>query len=1070
MTVQDRDILVRRLQEDLMGPLQEDEILSSRPSDVYLTGILWPSSTRMGGEDDDHLGLSGTSGSGGDGSSGGEEEEVARSGMNRPSTAGISFAVASPDRDPILTIRINYATYEKLDEEVENGTDTAGPEQNPASRWQRRPSSIEIPNLRVGPSAPSAINLEEHGAPPSVYLHRRIVPWGDNWLLTITLVNGYQVEWDRDVIEQHSLFQVRMEVRPGSKTRLIARPSRRMGLEEEQNEEDRSTALLYRNALEYAVGHTCSAEWLEGDTAGIARLVATTWIPQVVVPATSASGHPLFDTLRGMADIQPLSAEWLSQALDDELGRALSELPVVYNRWIESQEELINSLEDIYREQAARNLQNCRLIRDKMAEGAVMIGQNHKMAEAFRLANRAMHLQYSWNPDRRDEGPLTWRPFQLGFILLTILSIADRTHRDRNTMDLLWFPTGGGKTEAYLGLIAFLAFYRRLSAEDNPDAGEGVAAMMRYTLRLLTTQQFVRASAVILACEAIRRGSAGEKERSGDLGSRPFSIGLWVGGEATPNTYEAARQGLQGGSNLPSPAQLADCPYCGNQLEWYPNARTKSIRVRCNNREGCILHAGQDPLPVFTVDTDIYRERPTLLIGTVDKFSQIARKSQINGLFSIHSGNPPDLIVQDELHLISGPLGTLVGLYEVAIDRMFTREGAVPKIIGSTATIRRADDQVRALFNRDVCQFPPPAIDADDSGFAIREQDPDIPGRQYLGVTTAGRSAKFTLQAVASSLLQSATTDLTEEGQDNFWTMVAYFNSLRELGGAVVLMEDDVNDSMALLASRRSEQVREIDPPEELTSRRTQAEVRGMLDRLAVNANQDDALDAVLATNMLSVGVDIPRLGLMVVNGQPKGISEYIQVTSRVGRGRVPGLIVAVLNNAKPRDRSHYESFATWHRTLYRDVEATSVTPFASRARDRAMHAALVSLVRHLVPGMLDDPDLKPELQADIQVITDYIVNRANVIDPEETAVGRELQHRLNEWRHRNPRYYWDIYHPHQSLLQDAERAAALHALGRSEGSAWPTMNNLRSVEPSTRFRLAERLVSAGDEEDRNGQ
>jgi hypothetical protein len=393
----------------------------------------------------------------------------------------------------------------------------------------------------------------------------------------------------------------------------------------------------------------------------------------------------------------------------------------------------------------------------------------------------------------------------------------------------------------------------------------------------------------------------------------------------------------------------------------------------------------------------------------------------------------------------------------------------VPKIIGSTATIRRASEQVRALFNRDVCQFPPPAINADDSGFAV--QDPEAPGRIYVGVTTAGRSAKFTLQAVASSLLQSAGSGLSEDGLDHYWTMVSYFNSLRELGGAVVLMQDDVSDSIAAQAARRNETKRPVGPPEELTSRRTQEEVREMLERLKIRAGHDGVLDIVLATNMLSVGVDIPRLGLMVVHGQPKGISEYIQATSRVGRGNVPGLIVAVLNNAKPRDRSHYESFTTWHETLYRDVEATSVTPFAPRARDRGLPAVLVSLVRHLVPDMLEDPpEIRPEMDKDIENIIENIVCRSNSIDPGEKGVARELQALLDTWINRNPSYYWHMYKPLESLLQDAERAASLRALGKSEGRAWPTLNNLRSVEPSTRFRLAERLRAPEPREDTNGQ
>ena len=335
-------------------------------------------------------------------------------------------------------------------------------------------------------------------------------------------------------------------------------------------------------------------------------------------------------------------------------------------------------------------------------------------------------------------------------------------------------------------------------------------------------------------------------------------------------------------------------------------------------------------------------------------------------------------------------------------------------------------------------------------------------------MTTAGRSAKFTLQAVSGSVLQSAAAaGKNDDDRDPYWTLLSYFNSLRELGGALVLMQDDVNDSIQGIARRRGEDPRQPGAIEELTSRRTQEEIRDMLELLSIPAGSDGVLDAVLATNMVSVGVDIPRLGLMLVNGQPKGIAEYIQATSRVGRGRVAGLIVTVLNNAKARDRSHYESFATWHGTLYRDVEPTSVTPFASRARDRALHAVLVALVRHLVPGMLDRPRLDDAAIAAAMELIGDVTDRAGRIDPEEDAVRGELERLLENWDQRAPLSYWA--QPNRSLLQDAERAATMRAMGRRPGDAWPTMNNMRSVEPSTPFRLAERLVVRDGEEEGHG-
>ncbi len=1046
-----RDMLLDRLRCDLVGPYAEDEVLKARPSDVYLTGILWPREARMGAEEDERLGLSGSGESEMD--DGGEEEEVSLVGFVRPCSAGVSFA-AHADASPELDVTVRFATYESVTPlESENGEQGDGGGTRRRTEWQRRAHNILLEDIALENGSQN-VDLAPHGAPPGVRLHVRTTPWSGGTLATITLLNQAKPDEDegRKGIESLTLFQTRVEIRPRPGTVLVARPSRRTVLDDD----DRSAALLYRNALEFATGHICSVEWETGAAPETADMVATSWIPTAMIPATSAAGHVVFDALRMDEMLKPLSARWLATTTVEDFSKALQQLPSVYEKWILDREAEVAALPEEYHDQAARNIATCRDVHARMAGSAARIADDVAMSRAFRLANLAMDVQHGWDPEKRSRGPLEWRPFQLGFILLAAASVADREHPERQIMDLLWFPTGGGKTEAYLALIAFLAFYRRLSAGGDPDVGDGVAAIMRYTLRLLTTQQFARAASVLLACEAIRRGYIREAGAScHELGNTPFSIGLWVGGDAVPNRVGVAADALGGTPDQPTPKQLTHCPACRVSLTWEHDEQADAIHVYCKNKD-CLLFSPDISLPVWTVDEDVYRMRPTLLIGTIDKFAQIVRRKEINGLFGLNSGQPPDLILQDELHLISGPLGTVAGLYEVAIDRMFASGGAHPKIIGSTATIRRASEQVFALFNRETAQFPPPCLDASDSAFAV--VDRAAPGRIYAGVTTAGRSAKFTLQAVAASMLQSAFAGTSkDEERDPYWTLVSYFNSLRELGGALVLMQDDVNDSLVLLAQQRGEAARYPEFIEELTSRRTQAEVRDMLDKLAIRSTDQGALDAVLATNMLSVGVDIPRLGLMLVNGQPKGIAEYIQATSRVGRGDVPGLVVTVLNNAKARDRSHYESFPTWHETLYRDVEPTSVTPFASRARDRALHAVLVALVRHLAPGMLDCPKLDDDAIDVAKALIDDIVGRAAATDPQEAEVRLELERFLDMWGFRAPRSYWSR-RVSSSLLQDAERAAAMRAMGRLPGEAWPTLNNMRSVEPSTRYRLAERL------------
>ena len=698
-----------------------------------------------------------------------------------------------------------------------------------------------------------------------------------------------------------------------------------------------------------------------------------------------------------------------------------------------------------------------------MAEGIAAIRDDVNVRTAFQLAQTAMRLQFGWP---RGGDPLVWRPFQLAFQLLVIAPLATRSHPDRETMDLLWFPTGGGKTEAYLALTAFVILLRRLLAAKQ-DEGAGVAVLMRYTLRLLTIQQFQRAAAMISACELLRR--RGEL-RSGEfphLGKAPIGIGLWVGAAATPLTLRDALNLPPGSASTPE--QLTACPCCGAKLNWRLTPRESFVECP-SEASGCELAASGARLPIWTIDEEIYRHMPSLLIGTVDKFAQIVRNLETRVLFGRGTTHaPPDLIIQDELHLISGPLGSIAGLYEVAIDELCRRDAIRPKIIGSTATIRRADDQIRALFDRGTYQFPSPGLNAGNSGFAVT--DLERPGRLYLGLTTAGRSATYMLQALVASLLQGASEPgASEDERDYYWTLVAYFNSLRELGRALVLMQDDVPVSIAQFAARRGEPRRRIEAPAELTSRVRSYEIRDMLERLNKGADDPEAVDLLVASNMISVGMDIPRLGLMVVNAQPKTLSEYIQATSRVGRGEVPGIVITMYNSMRARDRSHFETFETWHRCLYRDVEATSVTPFASRAQDKALHAILVALVRHTVPGMDRRPILDDIRRADAERIAGLIEGRVARVDPaERTIVSQKLKRLIDQWASRTDlQTYWDDFGRRTSLLMSAEQFAAKADVDADldpEGARralWPTPNSMREVEAGAPFVLRHVLRTEG--------
>ncbi len=1036
-----RQSLIRRLEEDLVGPGAPDDIIEGvrvRPSDVYLTGILWPLGERMDGGDDD--------GGDADDEDGDTPSAPGLIGQQRPCSMGISFATRSKGAHKV-EVTLSFATYE-----FEEFTDK---NDKKAIRWARKAHKFTLPELDLPIDTAVPYPVDIAGLEPIIELHVRGQSSPDGLLSTITVINKTRIRNDdRNVTELNTLFQVELAVRAVAPASIIPRPRLKLHADEDGtvDEDDRVGALLYRNCPDFAAGHQCSVSWEEGPRGTVAG-VFSRWIPSAVVPAMSPAGHPVFHQL---AEAGSLNAGELADCSDDELAQRLNRLPDAYASWIGLQMGRITGLSGEYAAIAKMNLDRCTSVLDRIRRGITGLRTSREMRLAFRLANKAMAIQHSWKPAK--SGPLVWYPFQLAFILLAAESACDRNSKDRETLDLLWFPTGGGKTEAYLAIVAMLAFFRRLVKAD-PDDGAGNAAVMRYTLRLLTAQQFERASSLILACDLLRLRKIALSSEEPELGEIPFSIGLWVGGDATPNKFEEAHAN-RGQQNISTAEQIEACPCCQGKVRWYYDLQSERINPYCES-EVCLLGKSYGLWPVYTVDSDVYRTAPTLLIGTVDKFALIPTREEVAQLFGFGGGQAPDLIIQDELHLISGPLGTIAGLYESAFDWLVTKDGRRPKIIGSTATIRRAARQIRDLFDRESCQFPPPGLDHDDSGFAIR--DHDKPGRMYLGITTAGRSAKFVLQAVVGSLLQSASPAAIPDpdDRDGYATLLAYFNSLRELGGAIVQMLDDVPDSMRLYASRRAELLREAKEPKELTSRVSQREIVQILAELSRHARDPESVDVVLATNMVSVGVDVPRLGLMVVNGQPKTRSEYIQATSRVGRATFPGLVVSVLNAAKPRDRSHFETFPSWHERLYRDVEATSVTPFASRARDRALHAILVSMIRHGSPLMRKRPDLAAAPAKLLQDVVAEIERRVGAIDHRELAqVQREIDERLIDWENRSPISYINPHQPNKSLLQSADRYAQRKAAGRTPGSAWPTMNNMRSVEPGTRFRMAERLTA----------
>ena len=1048
-----RDTIASRIREDLIGPRSEHEVLSDRPTQLYSTGILYPQDSPIEAEEDQDSDLAVNVEE--DAASDPDTAGVPLYAALKPSVAGLSFAV-NPDTSeatPSVEFRTLCATYECFAVD-ERGEEIPGPPSNRSRERWRRVSHQTSVHVELS-SGETKLDLGPRGL-EGLELYVLVTPHSGLLTVTAALSNQRSRGESRVFDEAQHFFQVELSASGVTGGRFAQRPSRRA----ETDEDSRSAALIYRDVTEYVVGHTCSARAvLQSDADGSVAYLKTEWIPSVTVSSISDEGDSVFNALRDNEEFRPLEAAWLAEATNVDLVRELGRLIAAYRQWISEEEQRAGELPETLRPQARKHLEQCKQGADRMDEGVISIRDDADICSAFQLSQMAMNLQFGW---LRGGSRLVWRPFQLGFQLLVLSSLANRSHPGRAIMDLLWFPTGGGKTEAYLALTAFVILLRRLRATDK-DAGTGVAVLMRYTLRLLTIQQFQRATAIILACEFLRRQSQAGKAGIPDLGSSPIGIGLWVGTRATPNTLRDAMDQAQ---DSPSTyRQLTSCPGCGGTLSW--SVTRSQSTVKCSSDASkCELAASGGSLPIWTIDEEVYRNSPALLIGTVDKFAQIVRNMSTRVLFGGNTScAPPDLIIQDELHLISGPLGSIAGLYEVAIDELCRRDAVRPKIVGSTATIRRAEDQIQALFDRETYQFPSPGLDAANSGFAVIDQT--RPGRLYVGVTTAGRSATYMLQALAASLLQAATDPSASPEERNFyWTQVVYFNSLRELGHALVLMQDDVPVSIRQIGARRGESPRAVGVPAELTSRVPSYEIRDMLDRLAVDADDPEAVTLLLASNMISVGMDIPRLGLMVVNAQPKTLSEYIQATSRVGRGDVPGLIITMYNNMRARDRSHYETFETWHRSFYRDIEATSVTPFASRAQDKAVHAVLVALARHKIPGMDQRPVLDDIRRTQVEQVASLIEERVARVDPgERVAVSKKLTQLIDQWASRpDLQLYWNDFQRRTSLLMSAEQFAARSDTDTdldSDGAPralWPTPNSMRDVEAGALFILRSAL------------
>ena len=1086
-----------------------------------------------------------------------DEDRGPESKIIAPSSMGLRFQV--PAETGVLRFTARWGKYKARREADEKGK---------IQTYYDRTPFEEIAEIDL--SAIASGESERVSLPEDVEISVEVFNVEGHRVVEAALLNTAVT--GRELPPKLWMFQAELEVAEpnGDAVFLPARDA----MESDRDSRDpevRRLDLLYRDRLEFAVGRTASVSWdLSATEARRATAVRTTWLPTAEVPQTQAPA------VEGVV----LSMRALMEASPAELEAGLYPLIDGYSDWLKEREGENAELPDWLKEQGRIGLDDGAAALARLRAGLKLLVSDAQAQRAFWFMNRTMRDQRLRSQvaalrieqkdlsiaeavaevEARGDRAASWRAFQLAFILMQLPSVVDPTHVRRSTdyarAELLFFPTGGGKTEAYLGLAAFTFGIRRLQGkveapEGLLDGGDGVAVLMRYTLRLLTSQQFLRATTLMCAAEVVRR------EDPATWGSAPFTIGLWVGSSVSPKRYSEAAEQVkdvrerEGNSAYGlTVLQFDHCPWCGTTINPKSNVEAddveKRIRVYCGDRRArCPFAAGGSAevgLPVLTVDDEIYRHPPTFLLATVDKFARLAREGEAASLFGYvakkcprhgykhldtdgrvcgadtHNAKtangrtypatqvtavgrlrPPDLIIQDELHLITGALGTAVGLFEGAIDILSSWQlGAPgsakpvkPLVIASTATVRKAAEQVQRLYARDIEVFPPQVLSVSDTFFSEEVPLDEAPGRRYLGVCLHG--ARLTLAEIRlSEILLLAGQKLFDEhgaAAEPYLTLVDYFSATRELAGMRRYLEDDVttrvsNPDKATGYPRRRTPLK----LGELTSRISSSEIGKTLTHLASPfdtdtdttagraviaaklkageqlASRELPYDVVLATSMLQVGVDVPRLGLMMIVGQPKNTAEYIQASSRVGRdGAKPGLVVTLANRARPRDMAHYEQFEHYHDTFYANVEALSVTPFSEAALERGLTALIVSAARVIEATAASAESLSAEAnagagritirRATVDALVDKLVARVDIAADTGAAsrMKSKLVLRLDKWTDRATAVSGALTYTKKTLPKQIVEPLLISpedSIGEEGDRLFQVANSMREVQP----------------------
>lgn len=1043
-----RQMIIDAMKIDLMGPQSENEVLDENPRYAYIIGLLAPQSEpgKDSAPEDDQEVEADISHEDDQNFTAGEDDDnepVVTTRFKLPNSIGISFYVAAGTDSVCLDV--TWGDYAKTSEKY---TDKDGRERSRVL-YARQPmkETIKLQLAEIGRSTEYRLASDSN---VSVYITR--IPLRNGYSFVTVYVMNRRKNPGSDV--EGLMFQVEIRAYSPDGENIFA-------AESICREVPGAEEVYFSQRPIIGRGRGCAATWgLVTD--GYTSWVKSDFIPQYEFPGVSAELESFGGTF--------FSMRFLSKYANKEgITERLNVLADTYERWIS---EKLSDDGRMQNENFCSNVGNdvinkCQKALSRIREGIALLNSDETAWDAFCFMNRVMLLQRNitsyakihgadiecnfrdFVDPKKPENDFGWRPFQIAFILMNLNGIVHPEHEDREVVDLLYFPTGGGKTEAYLGLMAFVIANRRLRASETDEYNRdgGVTAILRYTLRLLTTQQRDRITKMVIAAEMVRQKAAPK------YGNEPISIGFWVGGGVTPNSFDELKESADNPGEAARKRgliyrQLLSCPFCGKELKdenFEIDTERHAVSIYCSDRN-CIFHKykGGKAIPVYLVDEEIYARCPTIILSTVDKFARLPWDVSTNTLFgrvdrycdrtgyvaigeknpphsktrslpaasitAIRPFLPPELIIQDELHLITGPLGTIYGAYETIIEDMCTYGDPKirPKYVVSTATIKNAPAQTRCLYARKkTAQFPPNGFEIGDS-FFIREIPVDTdPFRRYAGVCGNGQSVRTTLLRVYAVILQKV-YDLAQQEEfrdviDPYYTLIGYHNSIRELGGTVRLLQDDIPKRIARIQKKyQMSKRRYANHRIEITSRIKSYEIPQNLKKLETGFPSGDCLDTAVATNMIAVGMDVDRLGLMVVDGQPKQNSEYIQATSRIGRS-FPGLVVMIYNPYRPRDLSHYENFTGYHSQLYRFVEGTTATPFSARARDRVLHALVIAAIRLKYPEMAQN-DAAANIGAltaeQMQEVETLILDRLGVIKPSvREDAEAEIEQFIDGWK-----------------------------------------------------------------------